>query len=376
MNKIALTILILISLTLSYSVGYLIYQDNKYVPPTSNQIKTFSQSLQFSSKFIKEPTLSDGDLDNMSVDIKNVKINAWIPTWAMKSALKSLEAKKDLFESVSPIFYSMAADGSINVSKEGLDKLQSITSTANIKIIPSIAGFDAQSLSIVLNDPDKLNRHVAFMMKEVDDNNFDGLDLDYESTFLRDKDKFYDMLKRLSTELHSRNKVLTVTVLSKWGDQVVYGFMPETREVQDYTKIAEYADQIRIMTYDYTSSAGTNPGPVAPLSWMKEVLDYSVKRIPRQKIVLGVNLYGYAWPTGEASRALDYGQVANLKNSNNTVDTFFSSANGEGAIKYTQNGKLYFGYYATPESVKARLELAAQYGIYGVSYWRLGDDPL
>jgi spore germination protein len=375
-KTISSTILVLIILVLATTTGYLIYQENKYIPPATTRIKSFAQSIQYSTIFAKEPTVTSEYFNTNSKNPADIRYNAWIPSWAMNSGLKSLEAKKDQFETVSPVFYEMASDGRINVNKGGLDKLKQIVSGTSIKVIPTIAGFDPASLSIVLNDQEKFDRHIAFLLKEVDDNQFDGLDLDYEGTYLKDKEKYFTLLEKLSSELHSRNKLMTVAVLSKWGDFTTYGFMPETREVQDYAKISEYADQVRIMTYDFTGSGGTNPGPIAPLSWMEEVLNYAVKRVPVQKIVMGVHLYGYAWPNGEAGRALDYGQVLNLQKENSSLQTFYNDTNKEGALRYSQNGKTYFGYYATPESIKARIDLAAKYGIHGVAFWRLGDDGL
>lgn len=374
MKRFSLILLIVITLILALSNGYFIYRENRYLPPTTDEINAFTSALQLASSFTKEPTLSDEYFQTVSG--KQVKMHAWMPTWAMKSGLRSLEAKKDLFDSVSPVYYSLANDGKINVDKTDLETLQQITQGTSIKIIPSIAGFEPGPLSIVLNDEEKLNRHVEFLLKEVDEHNFDGIDLDYEAVHLKDKDKFYTLLDRLSKGLHKRNKILTIAVLSKWGDSITYGYRPETREVQNYTKLAEYVDQIRIMAYDYTSSGSNNPGPIAPLAWVDSVLSYAVKRAPAEKIVLGVHLYGYAWPQGESARALDYGQVGNLKREGRVSDTFYSDNTGEGALRYTNNGKTYFAYYASPETVQARIDLANKYGIQGVAYWRLGDDPL
>ena len=215
-------------------------------------------------------------------------------------------------------------------------------------------------------------------MNEVEDNGFDGLDLNYEQTFLKDKDAYLSHIKTLSTELRKKGKIFSVTVLSKWSDLITYGFAPETRKVQDYTEIGKVADQVRIMTYDYTSQGSANPGPVAPISWVQEVLDYATKRIEPSKIVLGIPLYGYFWGGGETSaRALDFRQITEILAGNPNPDKFYSNKHAEGALKYIgSNGKAYFGYYSSPESVKARMDLAALYKINGVVFWRLGDDPL
>jgi spore germination protein YaaH len=375
-KTLSLILVLIISVVLASSTGYLIYQENKYVAPTDKQVEAFAESIQYSSRFTQEPRLGREYFDSLSPAAKQVKMNAWIPSWAMNSGLKSLESKKEMFETVSPVYYEMASDGKLNVNKNGLEKLKSITQGTSIKIIPSVAGFEAGPLSTVLNDQEKYDRQIDFLIKEVDDNNFDGLDIDYEAIFLKDKEKFYSFMERLSTAMKSRGKMLTIAVLSKWGDFINYGFMPETRQVQDYAKLAEYVDQLRIMTYDYTSQGSTSAGPIAPISWMEDVLSYAVKRVPANKVVLGVHLYGYSWANGEAGRALDYGQIANLRNEGRVVDTLYSDISKESLLRYNRDGKAYYAYFASPQAVQERIELAARYGINGVAFWRLGDDPL
>ena len=38
------------------------------------------------------------------------------------------------------------------------------------------------------------------------------------------------------------------------------------------------------------------PLPVAPLPNVRQVLEYALTEIPKEKIVLGVPNYGYSWP--------------------------------------------------------------------------------
>ena len=63
---------------------------------------------------------------------------------------------------------------------------------------------------------------------------------------------------------------------------------------QDYAAIGRAADQVRLMAYDY-HWASSAPGPVAPISWVRDVLRYAKTQIPASKIILGVPLYGYDW---------------------------------------------------------------------------------
>lgn len=376
MKTLVISISLILNLILSGSLGYLIYKENKYQPPTDSQYSTFTDTIKFSSAFVTEKKLSEEYFATASKPVKDIKMNAWIPSWAVDEGLKSLESKKTLFDTVNPVYYEMNADGTLNVNKKGLEDLKKIVAGTKTKIVPTISGFDADAFSIILNDKDKFDRHLKFLLNEVEENKFDGIDLDYESIYLKDKTKFFDLVKALSVDLKSKGKILSITVLSKWGDNIEYGFAPETRQVQDYAELSKYADQFRIMTYDYTSASGTKSGPIAPIEWMDQVLDYAVKRVPKEKLILGIHLYGYAWPNGEAAVALDYRQIAELKLENKTTQFLENNIDKESAVRFDENGKSYFGYYSSQDVIKSRIELAAKYGINGVAYWRLGDDPL
>ena len=53
-----------------------------------------------------------------------------------------------------------------------------------------------------------------------------------------------------------------------------------------------------MMAYDYSHS-GTEPGPVAPLWWVEENIEYMLKMgLPPEKLSLGIATYGYDWLLG------------------------------------------------------------------------------
>jgi spore germination protein YaaH len=361
-----ITILICLNIVFIYS-DYRNYLDSQ---PTSSRLEAFSSNLMYPKKIIKEKSLRD-----LSPS-QDVKFNAWIPTWSMAPGLSSFKKNINNFETISPVFYSIQENGELAKNLNGLEQIKEISSQNNIKVIPTISSFNPDAMSQNLNDLEKLNQ---FLINEIENNNFDGIDLNYESIYLKDKALFFEHLSFLSNYLKNNNKILSVTVLSKWGsDNRVYSFAPQTREVMDYRLIGEIADQVRIMTYDFTVQGSSNPGPIAPINWIEEVLIYATNRIPAKKVVLGIHLYGYFWGGGEQkARALDYRQIAQIKNGNISPDSFFSEKYSEGALKYVGlNGQTYFGYYSSPETVEKRINIAKEYGLKSVVFWRLGNDPL
>ena len=49
-----------------------------------------------------------------------------------------------------------------------------------------------------------------------------------------------------------------------------------------------------IMAYDF-HHAGSEPGPVAPITDVRRTVEFAIRYVPRRKIIIGVPLYGYDW---------------------------------------------------------------------------------
>lgn len=328
--------------------------------------------------------------------------SGWIPDWASPAGLTSLQSSTEKFDSISPVWYEINEDGTLkNKRPKNASQIESFSRSNSIELIPAIAMFDHELFTKVLQNQENLDRHVQAIVDEVEARNYGGIDLDYESTKLSDKDKFFEFLQKLSDGLKEKDKTLVVTVIAQWDRPVEYSSLKETRAVQDWTMITEYADYIRIMAYDYTFVSSPNPGPIAPINWIEEVLDYAVKKIPREKIILGIHLYSYEWycqipdfESGECTLEFTPISYLNIGESRSARSYTYSTVKevvgkfgnelsdfqGEKVYRYQkanpQTGKQEkrLLVYIDPAGVQSRIDLAKQYGIKGVVFWRIGGE--
>ena len=67
----------------------------------------------------------------------------------------------------------------------------------------------------------------------------------------------------------------------------------------DYSKICNLYDEIWLMTYDYHIPPYTPPGDIAPLNWVKQVVNYALIHCDQKQIRIGLATYGYDWDTGK-----------------------------------------------------------------------------
>ncbi len=314
-------------------------------------------------------------------DIKQI---GWIPPWDYNNAVNSLKNFESSFHSTSPVTFQINADGSLKSRLDpNLNELKEIRKEKGIKIIPTISNFDWKLMKGIYDNPTNTQRHITEILKAVKAYDYDGIDLDYESLSIENKESFLKFVETLSTELKKDDKILSVTVLPKWGESVHYTSFAETRRVQDWKVLAGHADQIRIMAYDFTPASSSTDGPIAPIKWIERILDYAKETIPKEKTWLGIHLYGYEWvmPTRDAketqvsTNAYTYDSVKSKVLSHSYVDSKYDETFQEGYATYTcLENSFCILYYATPESVQARKKMAHEYGIAGVSYWRLGGE--
>ncbi len=336
---------------------------------------------------------------------ENVTYSGWIPSWASVVGYSTVLAEKGLFDDISPVWYEVKTNGELeDIRPSNAGETVELTRDNDIELIPSIAMFDHELFTEVLQDQENLDRHVDSIHQEVMDQDYDGIDLDYESTKRSDKDKYFEFLEKLSEKMKADEKKLVVTVLAKWGDDIEYPYLPQTRDVQDWSEIAKYADEIRIMTYDYTSASALNPGPIAPLYWMQEVIDYAKTEADPSKFVLGVHLYSYErWvevtnpnsdqgfddprlrfkekffqnnESGEfPARSYGYDVVQGVVDSNSGQTEEYE---GEQIFRYSKINSQTGIYenrvlvYINEEGVEQRIDLAKENGLKGVAFWQLG----
>lgn len=384
MSKKKILILLLIVILISTGLILLISFLTKTSESKSSKTDNFEVNPEIKTDLVE-------NLENNKFDSFEFTFSGWIPYWGSPSGLNSLKNNPSLFSSISPVWFEVNKDGSLkNKYPSNKGEIISFLKDNNIEIIPAIAMFDHELFTEVLQNKDNFNNHIQSIVDTVVNNDFDGIDLDYESTKLSDKVKYFEFLSALSKELKSKNKKLIVTVIAKWGDNITYPSLVETREVQDWSLIQQYADKIRIMAYDYTFIKSKFPGPIGPLNWIDEVLKYGVSKVEPQKLVLGVHLYAYEWigkddtklpfvpsmkmnSSGDSeAKAFTYAEVKNILKSNDGKSGTYES---EKIFDYVAKDNISRTLvYIDQKGINDRINLAKKYNISGIAFWRIGGE--
>lgn len=305
-------------------------------------------------------------------DKNGFQVIGWMPLIDAPDQKKTLNNNFDVFTAVSPFIFSLEPDGSINKHGDILDEdLVERLKNANKKIIPTITNnFDDNNKGTsVVMDWRKRKKNIENIISEIKENNYDGIDIDYENLDEKARDDFSQYIKVLAKELHQANKILSVTLQAKQSDDEAW-----TR-AYDFEKLGEAADQIRIMTYDH-SRTNTTPGPIAPVKWMAKALTYAQSKINTAKIIAGLPFYAYDWCTEGMceNRGLVYDGVKNIIEENKINPEWDDEAKCPWFYYKDDRGNPHTVYFENERSIAEKIKIIKKLGISGVSIWRLGNE--
>ena len=337
--------------------------------------------------------------------------SGWIPYYAIKTSLPATLNNIDLMREVMPFWYTLKFNGSkVSITdlytpanpSVPISQTLSTLKSAGLLIIPTITdGTDKLVLANLINTEAGRAMAVDAIVNLVTQNNFDGIDLDFENFAFVDGNTTWDKTKPnwilfvqlLSSKLHEISKLLSITS--------PYALDPTSGKkgyyVYAWAEIAPVIDRLRIMTYDYSVA---NPGPIGPISWTENTVKYATSIMPASKVFVGLAGYGRDWvvkvdgicPSDVAKSVTPSAKAATFIMSNAATlaagygaTINYNDAFQEATFTYqkTYNGNTATGlattctatrtaWYQDARAYQARAQLVAKYRLGGLVAWTIG----
>ncbi|MBQ9494856.1 MAG: glycoside hydrolase [Treponema sp.] len=189
--------------------------------------------------------------------------------------------------------------------------------------------------------------------------NYDGLCIDMEYIPARDRGNFFSFLRDMKRMLNG--KILSVCVPAR--------MRTISDDIFHYKTISDIADRVIIMAYDEHWST-SKAGPVASLEWCGNVADYALTIIPKEKLVMGLPLYGRTW-VNENHAGAWYFSGMNRKLLENGVTSVERDDGGVAKIEYSATINV-TGYFDDTYSLVKKFRMYKEKGINKISFWRIG----
>jgi spore germination protein len=275
---------------------------------------------------------------------------------------------------VSPFGYRITAAGGL----EAINDTATIQAAIANRVQPmmAITNFSAteagtQLAHTILSNPDLQDRLLTNILTTMRSKGYRGLNVDFENVSPGDRELYNQFLQRTVDRLHPEGFFVSSSLAPKTsGEQkgLLY-------EAHDYPAHGEILDFVVLMTYEWGYRLGP-PQAISPVNQMRAVINYAVSVIPRNKILMGFQLYARDWliphVQGQEAetfsmqeairRAVRYGAV--IQYQQRTESPFF---------RYTdERGRQHEVWFEDARSAQAKFNLVKEFNLRGISYWVLG----
>lgn len=226
--------------------------------------------------------------------------------------------------------------------------------------------FSNYLISALLNDPDAQRKLLQELQKVMNEKGYTELNIDFEYIPAADRERFTEFV-RLAQELITQPVSVCLAPKMNANQRGVLF------DGKDYAAIGQIADKVLLMTYEWGYKYGP-PQAVAPINRVREVIDYAVSVIPKEKILLGLANYGYDWPlpyqrgrtVARTIGPIEAVEIAKRERTN----IIFDNPSQSPWFQYTDyNGQRHVVWFEDVRSWNAKLDLVEQFGLAGVGIW-------
>lgn len=271
--------------------------------------------------------------------------------------------------------YHILEDGTLKpLDDEQLREVATAHQVAPMMAITNISegGFSSELIHHVLNDDEAFHVLISTVANTMQERGFIALNIDFEYIPPEDKEMYNQFLREITEHLHQFGYLVSSAVAPKISaDQE-----GKLYEAHDYKVHGEVLDFVIIMTYEWGWTGGP-PRAVAPLNEVTKVINYAITEIPPNKIMLGMPLYGYEWTLpyeAGVSRAktLSTEAAISLAREKKAAIEYDQTAQSPHFSFYDENKKQHIVWFEDARSFQAKFNLVKQYGLRGLSYWKLG----
>ncbi|WP_077622381.1 glycoside hydrolase family 18 protein [Sediminibacillus massiliensis] len=228
--------------------------------------------------------------------------------------------------------------------------------------------FSPELAQEVLNNPTARGNLLNNIVYLATTKGYGGVNIDFERVRAEDRDLFTGFLRELRDRLRPSGLLLTIAVPAKTSEDIPWlaGY--------DFGGIGSVVDIMFIMAYDF-HHAGSEPGPVAPIDEMRRTIEFTISRVPKNKVIIGMPFYGYDWVIPDTQE-----NVASAISNQNAVETairyqatiHYSNQYESPFFRYTdQEGNAHEVWFEDVESMMTKAMLIREYELQGLGAWQI-----
>ncbi len=309
-------------------------------------------------------------------------------------SIRDFFAHSSQIDLLVPTWYQVDENGLVTGEPEPAVLAQA--QSEKLPVTPIVVLFNKKNFHLLATNAKAQAEMNAALIRECRLHGYAGMQFDFENIEWTDRDALTGLVVNSAAELHRAGFQLSIaTVPNAPGYPSAGGFAKwiytDWRGAYDLAAIGKVVDLVCLMTYDQ-NTRWTTPGPVAGWQWTVDNMKYALQTVPKEKLSLGIPLYGYHWYTGApiVTPPVHEGE-APVEKPNPTAD--YISAPDALLLAHDWNGKIqwddedhsaWFYFYRDQmrewifftdlRTFRERYELTEQNGLEGFCSWVLGEE--
>ena len=217
----------------------------------------------------------------------------------------------------------------------------------------------------LLENPAAQRRLLNQIARTMEAKGFTELNIDFEFVPAANRDDLTEFVRRAKERLPYDVSICLAPKTYAGQRGLLY-------EGKDYAALGQIADRLLLMTYEWGYKYGP-PLAVAPINRVREVVQYAVTEIPREKLSLGLANYGYDWP-------LPYIQNETIARTIGSIEAVsiarrvgaeiqFDPAAQSPWFRYRRNGIVHGVWFEDVRSWQAKFDLVKEFDLGGIGIW-------
>lgn len=223
----------------------------------------------------------------------------------------------------------------------------------------------------ITNNPEIQERAINNVLRILKTKGYYGLNIYLQYVNLENIKRIEVYIKNMANILHSQGYRIVLSV----SPRVVIERNEISFEGIDYTNLANSVDAMLILSYEWGFSLGA-PGSITPMNLVKALLDYSIKMVPPEKIIVGYPISGYNWETPYVPGATRANSVTmegaiQIAAEYGVPIQYHEIAEAPYFNYYTVNNVIHIVWFKDARSFDAISNLVYEYGLQGLSIWNI-----
>lgn len=316
-------------------------------------------------------------IPELSKNFGFIEVNAYIEPSTPQNDVRIVDEVGEYLTYISPFSYQVNYEAGLAPINDGpIIQAARRHRTAPLMVITNFSegNFSPDLVDTILRNESLQTTLINNVTRIMREKGYYGLNIDFERIPPASRQLYNQFLRRVVNALRPLNYPVSTALAPKPEDYQTGAW----HGAHDYRAHGEIVDFVIIMTYEWGWSGGP-PFAVAPINLVEDVIRYAVSVIPRQKIMMGMPLYGYDWPLpympgGQWARRVSPQRAIQLAARYGAIIRYDMTVQAPTFRYRDENGIEHEVWFEDARSVRSKLLLANRYGLRGVSYWVLGVD--